>query len=134
MEEIYSLVLSDGTVIPDLTRQGAYFISEKELAVSDFEGKTDLVTINATIGEETQSDTYAYMVVTDLQKVGDEWAFILDGLTEADRKQIETDNQMTLLSDGLIEVAGMAATNEASIDDVVTALMELAEIIEGGSE
>ena len=134
MKEIYTLVLSDGTVIPDLTRQGAYFVSKNELSASDFEGKTDLVTIKATIGEDTQSDTYAYMIVSDLQKVGDEWAFVLDGLTEADRKQIETDNQMNLLSDGLIEVAGMAATNEASIDDVVTALMELAEIIEGGSE
>ena len=43
----------------------------------------------------------------------------------------EAYSELPEIRDGLLEVANLAASNEATLDDVVTALMELAEIVGG---
>lgn len=84
---IYTITLSDGTVLSDLTLNGNNFVSQTEVTEAMFVGKLDTVTI--TDGENTDILHDAELV--QIAQYADGWYFILREIPEAERMQMDMD-------------------------------------------
>lgn len=100
----YSVTLSDGTVLNDLEGDGLSFASRYEVTEDTFDGKTDEIVISS----GSVSDTYLNMEVRDIEAYDAKWHFRFTGLTPDE-----------------VAIRGTAS----QLDDVITALFELAEIV-----
>lgn len=72
-EKIYSITLSNGTVIENLRLNGNNFISKKKINPEIFEGHLDIVTINDGETEEIHHN----MGLVQITKMGEEYWFVL---------------------------------------------------------
>lgn len=82
---IYTITLSDGTVLSDLTLSGNNFVSQTEVTEADFAGKLDTVTISD--GENTEVLHDAELVQIAHYDFMPGWYFILREIPEAERWQ-----------------------------------------------
>ena len=74
-EQIYTIILSNGTVLSGLTLNGNNFVSPTEVTEATFAGKLDTVTI--TDGETTETLHNAELVQIAHYDFMDGWYFIL---------------------------------------------------------
>ena len=88
MEEnrLYSVTLSDGTILENLRLNGNNFISEEELSAETFRGKLGNVVISDGEGLVTVHEN---MKLIQVKKYGDEYWFILDDISEDELEKIQ---------------------------------------------
>ena len=79
-EKIYSITLADGSVLENLRLNGNNFISASEITEEMFLGNCSSVTISDGETEET----YKNMALVGIDKVGEEYWFILRRVSEAE--------------------------------------------------
>lgn len=91
-EQIYTITLSDGTVLSDLTLNGNNFVSQTEVTEATFAGKLDTVTI--TDGEATEVLHDAELVQIAHYDFMPGWYFILREIPEAERWQKNVDKEL----------------------------------------
>ena len=84
---IYTITLSDGTVLSDLALNGNNFVSQTEATEAMFAGKLDTVTIND--GENTEILHDAELV--QITHHADGWYFILREIPPEQRTQMDMD-------------------------------------------
>lgn len=111
---MYTITLSDGTVLPNVKVNGDNFISPTVISDDIFTGKLGLVTV-ATQDEEFQ---YHDMVLVQNKVMGEESWFIL-------REQTSQEKMLTALKTTIDD-------NVNGITDVQLALAEVFELITGG--
>lgn len=87
---IYTITLSNGTMLSDLTLNGNNFVSQTEVTEAMFTGKLDTVTI--TDGETTEVLHDAELV--QIAHYADGWYFILREIPEAERWQKNVDKEL----------------------------------------
>lgn len=86
---IYTITLSDGTVLSNLTLNGNNYVSQTEVTEATFAGKLDTVTI--TDGEATEVLHDAELVQIAHYDFMPGWYFILREIPEAERMQMDMD-------------------------------------------
>ena len=88
-EKIYSIKLTDGTVIENLRLNGNVFISAEEISADVFEDNCDPVIISD--GEETE--THPHMDLVAIEQHGDKYWIVLRDRTsdELDKLKIMAD-------------------------------------------
>lgn len=102
----YRIILADGTSLDNLTREDGCYISSRSVSDDTFKDNTSTVTI-VPLDAEDEAQTYANLEAFGVEKADTrKWRFALRGRTAAD----DASDQL---------------------DDVITALMELAEIVGG---
>lgn len=106
MDKTYTITLSDGTVIDNLTLNGNNFISETEITEDMFSGKLKTVTISD--GESTETHTNMALVQV-IQYEGAYW-FIL--------RDMSKDELLTLEMQGNIDYIAMMADIELPESEV----------------
>ena len=82
----YSVTLSDGTKLDNLTLNGSNFVSSTKLTEGDFKDKLSKVTI--TDGDDKSTD-YTDMVLIQVTQMGDESWFILGEKAQDDISQLQ---------------------------------------------
>ena len=82
----YSVTLSDGTKLDNLTLNGNNFVSSAKLTEGDFKDKLSKVTI--TDGDDKSTD-YTDMVLIQVTQMGDESWFILGEKAQDDISQLQ---------------------------------------------
>ncbi len=75
----YSITLSDGTKLDNLTLNGNNFISSTKLTEDDFKDKLSKVTIT---DDDGKANDYTDMVLVQVTQMGDETWFILGEKTQ----------------------------------------------------
>lgn len=70
---IYTMVLSDGTIIENLRKNGDNYISTSKLTVDMFEGKLSSITIKSSDSEVTMEN----MDLVQITKMFNEYWFVL---------------------------------------------------------
>nr|DAL95040.1 MAG TPA: hypothetical protein [Caudoviricetes sp.] len=75
----YSITLSDGTKLDNLTLNGNNFISSTKLTEDDFKDKLSKVTIT---DDDGKAKDYTDMVLVQVTQMGDETWFILGEKTQ----------------------------------------------------
>jgi hypothetical protein len=93
-KKLYTITLSDGSVIENLRLNGDNYISSKILSSDMFAGNCSTVSISSEDGEEIHSN----MELIHLTKYGDEYWFALRERTEAEIRE----RTLTALVDSLI--------------------------------
>ena len=103
---IYTITLSDGTVLSDLALNGNNFVSQTEVTAADFDGKLSHVVISDGETEEVIDDAK----LIQLAHYADGWYFILREIPEEQRRQMDIDAltvdhelRLTMLELGLDE-------------------------------
>jgi len=88
-EKIYSIKLTDGTVIENLRLNGNVFISAEEISADAFKDNCDPVIISN--GEETE--THSHMALVTIEQHGDKyWIMLRDrSADELDKLKITAD-------------------------------------------
>ena len=84
---IYTITLSDGTVLSDLALNGNNFVSETKVIEAMFAGKLDTVTI--TDGETTE--VLHNVELIQIAHYADGWYFIMREIPEEQRRQMDID-------------------------------------------
>ena len=84
---IYTITLSDGTVLSDLAQNGNNYVSQTEVTEDVFTGKLETVTI--TDGENTEILHDAELV--QIAHYADGWYILLREIPEAERMQMDID-------------------------------------------
>ena len=82
----YSVTLSDGTKLDNLTLNGNNFVSSTKLTEGDFKYKLSKVTITDDDGKSTD---YTDMVLVQVTQMGDESWFILGEKAQDDISQLQ---------------------------------------------
>lgn len=85
-DKIYSVTLSDGTVLENLRLNGNNYISDVEIEKSVFEDNCHTVVIS----DGESETTYENMECVQVTRVGDEYWFVLRELSEAELKDAKT--------------------------------------------
>ena len=105
---IYTITLSDGTVLSDLTLNGNNYVSQTEVTGVMFAGKLDTVTISD--GEITEVLHDAELIQIAHYDFTPGWYFILREIPKEERMQMDMDAltvdhelRITLLELGLDE-------------------------------
>lgn len=91
-EQIYTITLSDGTVLSDLTLNGNNFVSQTEVTEAMFAGKLNTVTISD--GENTEILHDAELIQIAHYDFMPGWYFILREVPEAERWQKNVDKEI----------------------------------------
>ena len=88
-ERPLTIILSDGSRIEDLTVEGNYLFSKKEITKKTFERKLDKVTFT----DGKMNDVHGQMELLEIEKEGDLWRFLLRDMSEEEvfRNQIKAD-------------------------------------------
>jgi hypothetical protein len=90
---MYTVTLSDGTKIENLSMNGNNFVSNDRITEAMFENKLSRVTVN----DGENETTYEKMVLVQVTQMGDEYWFILrERTTEEIAEQEITDMQLAL--------------------------------------
>lgn len=79
-EKIYTIVLSDGTIISDLRMNGNNFISQNPIDAEIFDGNLSNVVIDNGEGDEIHKN----MSLVQITKMGKEYWFILRDVSETE--------------------------------------------------
>lgn len=107
---MYTVTLSDGSKIDNITINGNNFVSKSKLKDEMFTNKLSKVTVN-----DGKTDTeYSNMVLVQVTQMGDEYWFILREKTKEEK-----------LTESIVN-------NANSVTDIQIALAEIYEIILGG--
>ena len=90
---MYTVTLSDGSKIENLTMNGNNFVSKSKLTEAMFINKLSKITVN-----NGKNDTeYSNMVLVQVTQMGDEYWFILREKTKEEKSEQEiTDIQIAL--------------------------------------
>ena len=83
----YSVTLSDGTKLDNLTLNGNNFVSSVKVTEDDFKGKMSKVTITDDNGK---AKDYIDMVLVQVTQVGDESWFILGEKAQDDVSKLQS--------------------------------------------
>ena len=107
----YTVTLSDGAKIENLTLNGNNFISTTAVAESQFDGKLKGVTITDSEGGEEKHENMFLVQVT--HPSDSEWWFILADKTEEQVKQERLEQSIASLTDMMLSLS-MAATSAST--------------------
>lgn len=90
---MYTVTLSDGSKIENLTMNGNNFVSKSKLTEAMFANKLSKITVN-----DGETDTeYSNMILVQVTQMGDEYWFILRERTKEEKSEQEiTDMQIAL--------------------------------------
>ena len=105
----YSVTLSDGTKLDDLTLNGNNFISSTAVEASQFDGKLNGVTITDSDGKEEKHENMFLVQVTHPND--SEWWFILADKSKDQIKQEQLMQSIASLTDMVMSLH-MGATKE----------------------
>ena len=108
---MYTVTLSDGSKIENLTMNGNNFVSKSKLTEEMFTNKLSKVTVN----DGKTNTEYGNMVLVQVTQMGDECWFILRKKTKEEK-----------LIDAISAIG-------SSVTDVQVALAEVYEMILGGN-
>lgn len=100
---MYSITLSDGSVIENLELNGNNFIAETEIPDSTFEGKLETITISDGKNEETYTDM---VLRSNIARDGRSW-IVLSEKTNEEKKAEEIASTFTDIQMALAEVYEM---------------------------
>lgn len=107
---IYTMILSDGTEIRDLRKNGNNYISATELTSDTFYGKLSRVTVkNGNI-----EDTLENMELVQITNIDDEYWFVLRPLSDIELKMQELENEIRFSSFVIHEIGTILATAKIS--------------------
>lgn len=101
--KIYTVTLSDGTKIENLTLNGNNFISTQPVTVDNFDGKLKGVTITDSEGKEEKHEDMFLVQVTHPNDL--EWWFILADKTESQIKQEQLGKSIAKLTDMVMSLS-----------------------------
>lgn len=82
-EKVYSVTLTDGTVIENLTRNGENFVSQTPIEKSVFDGNC----YSVIIWDGEREETFQNMECVQVTRMGGEYWFVLRELSE---RELET--------------------------------------------
>ena len=91
----YTITLSDGTMLTDLTLNGNNFISRTEVTATTFNGKLSHVTISDGETEETMTNAELVQIST---LIPDEWWFILREIPEDELRYIRIEAEVDYIA------------------------------------
>lgn len=103
----YTVTLSDGSKLENLTLNGNNFISTTAVEASQFDGKLKSVTITDSDGKEEKHENMVLVQVT--HPSDGEWWFILADKSKDQIKQAQLEQSIASLTDMMIELS-MGAT------------------------
>lgn len=104
----YTVTLSDGSKIENLTLNGNNFISKERVTESQFDGKLKGVTITDSDGKEEKHEDMFLVQVTHPNDT--EWWFILADKFKDQIKQEQLEQSIAHLTDIIIELSMGAAS------------------------
>ena len=107
-EKIYTVTLSDGTKIENLTLNGNNFISTTAVTEGQFDGKLKGVAITDSDGVEEKHKDMVLVQVTHPSDT--EWWFILADKSEEQIKQEQLDQSIASLTDMVMSLSMGAAS------------------------
>lgn len=99
----YSVTLSDGTKLDDLTLNGNNFISSTAVEASQFDGKLKSVTITDSDGKEEKHENMVLVQVTHPSDA--EWWFILADKSKDQIKQEQFEQSIASLTDMMMALS-----------------------------
>lgn len=114
-EKIYTITLSDGTELSDITLNGNNFVSHTEVTEADFAGKLDTVTI--TDGETTEVLHDAELVQIAHYDFMPGWYFILREIPEAERWQKNVDKE---IAESKATIGGQRTERRYAVGELLT--------------
>lgn len=106
-DKTYTVTLSDGSKLENLTLNGNNFISMTAIAEDQFDGKLKGVTITDSEGKEEKHEDMFLVQVTHPND--SEWWFILADKTESQIKQEQLEQSIARLTDMMMTLP-MGAT------------------------
>lgn len=95
---MYKIVLSDGTVIDNLSMNGNNFVSESKLTEEEFEGKLSSVVIIDPDGNEEHHENMELVQIVNTDYTDGKWYFVLRELTEDELWRAKMQGDMLYLS------------------------------------
>lgn len=104
----YTIVLSDGTKIENLTLNGNNFISTTAVTEDQFDGKLKSVTITDSDGVEEKHENMFLVQVT--HPSDQEWWFILADKTASQIKQEQFEQSIASLTDMMMSLSMSSTT------------------------
>lgn len=106
-EKTYTVTLSDGSKLENLTLNGNNFISTAQVTENQFDGKLKSVTIADSDGKEEKHENMFLVQVT--HPSDSEWWFILADKTEDQIKQEQLEQSIASLTDMMMSLSMSAA-------------------------
>ena len=102
-DKTYTVTLSDGTKIENLTLNGNNFISTAQVTENQFDGKLKTVTIADSEGKEEKHEN---MLLVQVSHPSDsEWWFILADKTADQLKQEQLEQSIASLTDMMMSLS-----------------------------
>lgn len=106
-DKTYTVTLSDGTKIENLTLNGNNFISTTAVTEDQFDGKLKSVTITDSEGGEEKHENMLLVQVS--HPAESEWWFILADKTEEQIKQEQLEQSIASLTDMMMSLSMSSA-------------------------
>ena len=94
---IYTMVLSDGTIIENLRKNGDNYISASKLTVDMFEGKLSEVTVKTSDSEEVMENMENMDLVQITEMNGEYW-FVLRQFSETELAMAKMSSNIDFLA------------------------------------
>lgn len=107
-DKTYTVTLSDGSKLENLTLNGTNFISTTSVAESQFDGKLKGVTITDSDGKEEKHEEMFLVQVSHPSDA--EWWFILADKTEDQIKREQLEQSIANLTDMMMALSMSSAT------------------------
>lgn len=86
---MFTIILSDGTRLENVEKNGDNFISKTEITSEMFENNISPVTIIENIDNETYTENHEHMSLDQLIQENGEWWFVLRDLTNRELKDLK---------------------------------------------
>lgn len=109
MEKTFKITLGDGTVLENLKLNGNNYISEEEIPEEIFNEET---LRKVTIFDGTMPEVKKDLILIQLKKYGDEWWFILDEKSAADKEREDLLAEIEAQAEAIEELAAIIGGEE----------------------
>ena len=104
----YTITMSDGIVLDNLTMNGNMYVSQTEIALEDLNAETlASVTIVETDDGGSHENTYMNMVCDGVLHWPEGWMFNLREMTQQEIERMELEMRLEEAEAALIELAGL---------------------------